>query len=309
MTQRENKITLCIGIPVYNEEQNIYKLLESIVSQRSSLYYLKQIIIVNDGSTDKTLYEIERFKEEYKDVLAHNLIELCIVNLVNNSGMANAVNLITEMAFCEVLVIVASDVVLSSPHTLEELVKEFITNKTVGYVAGWRIIHSKHNNFVIRVLKFSDVFLEKLGLMSQRAVFVAGGGGILALRKVVYKGIFLPKTVRIDALLYLYCISKGYQFKFNPSARVIYEIKEPLNYYWYIKTQKRVHSIPKEHEQLFPNCYLEYRRLPNPFLVFKIFTKSFVRHPIDGLCYVIAKLFYVITINMKCIEISPTWRR
>jgi glycosyltransferase involved in cell wall biosynthesis len=307
--QREMALSVCVGIPVYNEEKNIYKLLKSIIFQKSSIYRLKQIIVVNDGSTDKTLHEIERFKKQYKDILDRKLVEFYVIDLPNNLGMANAINILTKMTSCDVLVIVASDVILSSTHSIEELIREFTINKAVGYVAGWRVIRSRYNNLVIRSLKFSDAFLEMLGLTKQRTIFVAGGGGILALRKAVYKGISLPRTVRIDALLYLYCISKGYQFKFNPRARVIYEIREPLYYSWYIKTQKRVHSIPKEHEQLFPNCSLEYRKLPNPFLLAKIFAKSFARYPIDGLCYVIVKLFYIIASNIKHIEVSPTWRR
>jgi glycosyltransferase involved in cell wall biosynthesis len=302
-------LNVCIGIPVYNEEQRIYELLESVISQKGSIYSLRQIVVVNDGSTDRTLYEIEKFKKRYENLLAQKSIRFYIVSLPHNLGMANAINIITRMTHYDVLVIIASDVVLNNVYTIEELVREFAVDENIGYVAGWRVIYSKHKDIITRTLRFSDVFLEKLGSMYSKPIFVAGGGGMIALRRAVYRDVFLPKTVRIDALLYLYCLSRGYKFRFNPKAKVLYKIDKPMSFYWYIKTQKRVHSVPKEHELLFSNCSLEYKRLPNPFLLVKIFITSFVHYPIDGFCYIIAKLLYIVLVNVIDIKVSYTWRR
>ncbi len=47
-------ISLSIDVPVFNEEENISRLHEEIVQVCSENNYSFEIIIVDDGSTDKT---------------------------------------------------------------------------------------------------------------------------------------------------------------------------------------------------------------------------------------------------------------
>ena len=51
------KLTLIIVMPVYNEQDNIEKVLEEILVQLDFKNFL--IIILNDGSTDATLKKLE----------------------------------------------------------------------------------------------------------------------------------------------------------------------------------------------------------------------------------------------------------
>ena len=48
------KPTVTIGIPAYNEEANIKNLLDSILSQIQNNFIIDEIIVVSDGSSDKT---------------------------------------------------------------------------------------------------------------------------------------------------------------------------------------------------------------------------------------------------------------
>src|SRR3990167_4698425 len=48
------KKTFSIGIPAYNEEENIENLLNSIIRQKKKNFILESIYVVNDGSNDKT---------------------------------------------------------------------------------------------------------------------------------------------------------------------------------------------------------------------------------------------------------------
>ena len=47
------KATITIGIPAFNEERNIRHLLDSIFMQVGN-FDLERIVVLNDGSTDKT---------------------------------------------------------------------------------------------------------------------------------------------------------------------------------------------------------------------------------------------------------------
>ena len=48
------KQTVTIGIPAYNEEQNIGVLLSKLLAQKQIHYKLKEILIYLDGSIDHT---------------------------------------------------------------------------------------------------------------------------------------------------------------------------------------------------------------------------------------------------------------
>ena len=54
--------SLSIGIPAYNEEGNITFLVNSILKQKLSGFILKEIIIVCDGCSDKTVSLVKSLK-------------------------------------------------------------------------------------------------------------------------------------------------------------------------------------------------------------------------------------------------------
>lgn len=47
------KLSVSVGIPAYNEEQNIASLIFGILKQKVNNITLKEIIVISDGSTDK----------------------------------------------------------------------------------------------------------------------------------------------------------------------------------------------------------------------------------------------------------------
>ena len=56
-----NSINLIVVIPVFNEEKIISKVIEQILLGTKGIK--KKIILINDGSKDKSLEEINKFKE------------------------------------------------------------------------------------------------------------------------------------------------------------------------------------------------------------------------------------------------------
>ena len=48
------KKSVSIGIPAYNEEENIKILLSSVLAQKQDNFIIKEIVVVSDGSTDET---------------------------------------------------------------------------------------------------------------------------------------------------------------------------------------------------------------------------------------------------------------
>ena len=85
-------------MPVYNQEKYISMCLDSLVNQT-----LKdiEIVIINDGSKDKTEDKIKPYIEKYKDKIVYKKIP--------NGGVANARNTGLKIATGEYIGFVDSD--------------------------------------------------------------------------------------------------------------------------------------------------------------------------------------------------------
>lgn len=64
-----NHIKVSVVIPSYNREKTIKKCLDSVISQTYKAY---EIILVDDGSTDKTIEQAERLGCSYLKVIKQN---------------------------------------------------------------------------------------------------------------------------------------------------------------------------------------------------------------------------------------------
>ena len=90
------KPILTVVIAVYNQDKYIGRCLRSVLNQKFDLPY--EIIAVNDGSTDKTKYALELFKEE-----------IVIINNKKNLGLPHSLNLAIKKSKSPYIVRVDSD--------------------------------------------------------------------------------------------------------------------------------------------------------------------------------------------------------
>ncbi len=104
-------------IPTYNEEKDIVQCLESIEKQT---YKHIEILIVDDGSTDKTREIVQQYKRVRLIPQAHQ-------------GPGAARNLGAKNAKGEILVLIDADMVLF-PDYVEKLTKPIANNETLGTI-------------------------------------------------------------------------------------------------------------------------------------------------------------------------------
>ncbi|MBA4453378.1 MAG: glycosyltransferase family 2 protein [Nitrosopumilaceae archaeon] len=107
-------------IPAYNEEKVIQKTLESMIETK---YPRKEILFVDDGSTDETLTIAKQFKNDI--IVLHK----------ENGGKASALNYGLLYAKGEIVVVVDADTIIGR-NSLKEIVKGFEVDKHVAAVAG-----------------------------------------------------------------------------------------------------------------------------------------------------------------------------
>jgi hyaluronan synthase len=115
---------ITIVVPVKNEEDNIRNCVQSCIN---STYQRKEIIIVNDGSTDKT--------PEILDELRRENSNLKIIHLSKSVGKKQAIEVATEVAKGEIYFFMDSDCDMVS-DAVENAVKIFLSDNKIGAVTS-----------------------------------------------------------------------------------------------------------------------------------------------------------------------------
>lgn len=80
---------LSIVVPVYNVEQYVRKCILSIINQNDELFKDIELIIVNDGSKDKSVEQIQDLVNKYDNITLINQENLSL-SVARNNGMAKA---------------------------------------------------------------------------------------------------------------------------------------------------------------------------------------------------------------------------
>ena len=125
-----NHSLISILIPAYNEEVCIEKTLKSCLHQT---YPRKEVIVVDDGSTDNTLKKVKDFISKNKNTISKKQLTIKTISQ-KNQGKAKALNTAKRQALGQILVTIDADSHLHS-HALDKIIKYF-SSKEIGAVAG-----------------------------------------------------------------------------------------------------------------------------------------------------------------------------
>lgn len=132
-------------IPCFNEEHTI----EQTVLNLSQLSFEnKELIVINDGSTDGTLAVIERLKESYP---------ITILNFGENRGKAHGLNAALEYTKYDYVMCIDADTVIDddAPYYMLE---QFRKNQNVGAVTGNPRIRNKRNLIErLQILEYASI--------------------------------------------------------------------------------------------------------------------------------------------------------
>jgi glycosyltransferase involved in cell wall biosynthesis len=129
----EKIMDISVIVPVFNEEKNISPLVNELTDSLSRTEKTYELIFVNDGSTDKTLSELERTKASRPD--------LKIIDLNKNFGQTAAIMAGFDNAKGEIVVTIDGDLQNDPgdiPMLLEKLGSGF------DLVCGWRRKRKDH---------------------------------------------------------------------------------------------------------------------------------------------------------------------
>ena len=215
----KERLSVSIGVFVYNEEKNIARLLRSLLVQKNNAVDIREIIVVSSGSTDRTDTIISDFLKKY------NSIKLMVQE--EREGKASAVNLFFENASEDILVLVNGDTILGD-DSVEKLVLPF-HDQCVGMTGGRPVPVNDKNQF----LGFTVHLLWNMHhLISLRNPKL---GELIALRNIIR----IPRDTAVDeAWMEAIVKSKGFELRYVPDA-VVYN-KGPESVSDFLKQRRRI---------------------------------------------------------------------
>ena len=222
------KTKISIIVPVYNTELYLEKCLDSLVGQT-----LKEIeiILINDGSTDKSEQIIKKYQKKYNDKITYYSKK--------NEGQGVARNYAIKLAKGEFVTFVDSDdfIDISMCEKLYKKAKE--TNADVVATTG--MIEVRNNEFIKRDIEFKTSENLKtyvlnnsgpVGKIIKKDIILQNDLYFPSLRAyediavVPLWGIYSNKISYVDEALYYYLIHEGStmkQIKYNEKIMDIYE--------------------------------------------------------------------------------------
>jgi hyaluronan synthase len=141
-----SKPLVTIVVPVKNEEENIRRCIQSCID---SSYSSKEIIVVNDGSTDQTPRILDHMHKEHPD--------LHILHLSKSIGKKGAIEMATEIAKGEIYFFMDSDCNMAK-DAVENAVKIFLSDRTIGAVTAHGRVRGAENGSTLK--KLQDVWYD-----------------------------------------------------------------------------------------------------------------------------------------------------
>jgi len=200
-----------IIIPAYNEEKTIEKTLNSVIN----LDYPKsqlEIIVVDDGSKDRTLEIAKKYENRQIIVLSKN-----------NGGKGSAMNYGLKKATGEFIVSLDSDS-FPEPDTLKKMLIYFEDEKVMAVTSGMKVHNPKNALQKIQAIEYLfAIFLRKI--FSFLNALTVTPGPFTVFRASVFEkiGFFDEHNITEDMEIALRIQKANYKIESAPDALVYTE--------------------------------------------------------------------------------------
>src|SRR5512136_2823097 len=244
-----NAPLVSIVVPGYNEDKVIGHCVDSILT---SDYPRREIILVDDGSTDGTLNEMRRYEETPGVVVISK----------PNGGKASALNAGLARATGEVIFFVDADGIFA-PNTISEMLKGFESER-VGAVCGndspvnLDRLQTRLANLQTHV---GTGFVRRALATLNCLPIIAGNIGAFRRSVLEKTGPFLEGFVGEDLELTWRVHKAGYRVAFQPWAKVYAEVPSTVRGLWKqrVRWARGLLQTARIHHDMF------FRRKYGPF--------------------------------------------
>lgn len=277
MQKFTKKQTVTIATSALNEEANISAFLRSVLAQKTVNYNLDKILVISDGSTDKTV----KFAKSFRDK------RIVVIDNLKRVGKSKCLNQIFSSFKSDILVLFDADVRLASRNTVSNLIRPLLENSDIDLVGGIPKPY-KGKTFMENAVNCTVRIYDNLKATHKTSY--ACEGRIMALSKRFAKKIKIPgNMIGNDAFIYYYAKKNGFKFEHVNNAIVKY--RSPNNIRDQIRQNTRFLASNYRMQKFFGHAATSESSFPKG-LYFNEALKEFLKHPVE--------LLFIMGINMIC---------
>ncbi|MBI3420518.1 MAG: glycosyltransferase [Candidatus Sungbacteria bacterium] len=211
--------SVSVLIPAWNEEVGIQATITSVLD---TCYHDLEIIVINDGSTDRTHDVMARFLAAFrKNKAKHDA--LIKYKSMPNGGKARALNIALSLARGDMVVTIDADSVMDR-SAIKNMVKHF-SDPRVAAVAGNVIIGNRARPIgLIQQFEYLYGFYFKRADSILNALYIVGGAAAAYRREVIFNlGGFDESIITEDIELSTRLQDNGYHIRYAADAIVYTE--------------------------------------------------------------------------------------
>src|SRR3989344_2736851 len=274
---KKRKPSVTIGISAFNEEANIQNLLLSLLSQNQHRFHLQEIIVVSDGSTDRTVVRAQQLQD----------VRIRVVEGDERKGQAQRQNEIVKRMpkSSNYLLLLEADTLPKDTNYIDHLVRVIPKDGDFGFVVG-NAVPQEASSWFEEIMNVGfelrkEIFSKALPFPN---VYLCNGQTGKLLSKTFLKDFALRKEFQPDS----YC--------FREAARKHFKIIRSLDAHIYFKSagsmvdyflQSGKFQKAKHNERNYSDVYhvhIDYSK------ILSIFFKKMIANPIHALLYVFLAL-------------------
>ncbi len=238
--------TVSIMVPAYNEGIGIEGSIQSLLELD---YPFLDIVVINDGSKDDTLYRAMKWAGTYRNA------EVRVIDTINNVGKAEALNIGIAQSTSEIIVTMDADSRLE-PQSILRGVAHFYDPEIAAVAGNVKVIN--RNNFLTRLQTLE--YLLGLNLVRRSQGYfqcvniVPGPMGFFRRSALEKVGGYESDTFAEDCDLTVKMLSIGMRVNYEPEAVSWTEAPETINglvtrrYRW---TRGILQALKKNKQALF----------------------------------------------------------
>ena len=244
--------SISILIPAYFEEAGIAKALDGLTNLDYPDY---EVIVINDGSTDRTVEEVLPYLSDPRVRLLDKHV---------NEGKAMAMNDAIPCAKGELILVMDADTI-PEPQVLRTMAVHF-RSPEVGAVSGNARVRNRTNTLTrVQAVEFSSVIglLRRAQRVWGRIMCVSGVCGMFRRDALIRAGLYSPGMATEDIDLTFKLQMLNYTIRYEARARVWMEVPEDIKILWKQRTRWALGlgQALKRHSRILWTPQL-YRMLP-----------------------------------------------
>lgn len=257
-SKRAYKPLVTVVIPAYNEETGVLRTVNSVLANN---YKKVQIIVVNDGSKDRTLAMLRAFRRK-------NPGSITVVNQ-ENGGKARAINRAVRYWAKGTLVMVVDADSLLHRDAIGNMVQHFRDRYVLAAASNVKIIPTRKMIGIAQRFEYLISYRMKRALTTYNMEYIVGGVGSTFRRSVLLKsGLFDTDTMTedIDMTVKLIRLYGNKKYKIHYASDSLAYTEHVLSFKSLIKQRfrwkyGRMQTLLKNQAMFFASNKLYDRRL------------------------------------------------